>query len=305
MARKQRSRGRPVNGILLLDKPAGLTSNQALQHVKRLFQAGKAGHTGSLDKQATGLLPLCLGEATKLSGYLLNANKRYHAICRLGVTTSTGDASGEELAVANVPETGAEQIETVLQCFRGEINQIPPMHSALKHKGQRLYKLAHQGIEVEREPRKVMIHHLQLLNKSDKELEIDVICSKGTYIRTLAEDIGRELECGAHITFLRRTAVGPFTLEAAYSIEDLEQIAGKGLHALDALLLPMDKILGELPDISLNESLAFYVRQGQAVIVPHAPTGGLVRIYNQDRLFMGIGEILDDGRVSPKRLLRV
>lgn len=293
-----------MNGVLLLDKPAGITSNQALQHVKRLYQANKAGHTGSLDKQATGLLPLCFGEATKLSGYLLAANKRYRAVCRLGITTSTGDADGEELTVADVPEIGTEQVEAVLQSFRGEISQVPPMHSALKHKGQRLYKLAHQGIEIEREPRKVVIHRLQLLNHTDGELELDVVCSKGTYIRTLAEDIGRELGCGAHIKSLQRTAVGPFTLDAGHNIEELERLAGEELQALDVLLLPVDQILDELPDISLNESLAFYVRQGQAVIVPHAPTGGLVRIYNQDRQFMGVGEILEDGRVSPKRLLR-
>lgn len=304
MTRKQRTRGRPVNGVLLLDKPAGITSNQVLQHVKRLYNASKAGHTGSLDKQATGLLPLCFGEATKLSGYLLDANKRYRAVCRLGITTSTGDASGEELSVSAIPDIGRKQLEAVLQHFRGEISQVPPMHSALKHQGQRLYKLAHQGIEVEREARQVMIHQLQLLDQAAEELEIDVICSKGTYIRTLAEDIGRELGCGAHIKSLRRTAAGPFTLDQAYTVERLEQLAGEGLPVLDALLQPMDQILDEFPDICLNENQAFYIRQGQAVIVPHAPTAGLVRIYYQGHQFMGIGEILEDGRVSPKRLLR-
>ena len=304
MTRKQRTRGRPVNGVLLLDKPAGITSNQVLQHVKRLYNASKAGHTGSLDKQATGLLPLCFGEATKLSGYLLDANKRYRAVCRLGITTSTGDASGEELSVSALPDIDRKQLEAVLQHFRGEISQVPPMHSALKHQGQRLYKLAHQGIEVEREPRQVMIYQLQVLDQAAEELEIDVICSKGTYIRTLAEDIGRELGCGAHIKSLRRTAAGPFTLDQAYAVERLEQLAGEGLPVLDALLQPMDQILDEFPDICLNENQAFYIRHGQAVVVPHAPTAGLVRIYYQGHQFMGIGEILEDGRVSPKRLLR-
>lgn len=293
-----------MNGVLLLDKPAGMTSNQSLQYIKRLYSAGKAGHTGSLDKQATGLLPLCFGEATKLSGYLLGANKRYHAVCRLGVTTTTGDAAGEELNVSGVPEIGHKELESVLESFRGEISQVPPMHSALKHRGQRLYKLAHQGIEVEREPRRVTIYRLQVLRLSKEELEIDVVCSKGTYIRTLAEDIGAELGCGAHIRTLRRTAVGPFTLEQGHTLEKLEQFAGEDKSALDQLLRPMDQILDDLPDISLNENQAFYVRRGQAVIVPHAPTEGLVRIYYQGHQFMGVGEILDDGRVSPKRLLR-
>ncbi|MGH8121089.1 MAG: tRNA pseudouridine(55) synthase TruB, partial [Gammaproteobacteria bacterium] len=213
MARTNRQRGRDVHGILLLDKPAGATSNHVLQQVKRLYLARKAGHTGSLDKLASGLLPLCLGEATKLSGYLLNADKAYEATCKLGVVTTTGDAAGAVIATHPVPAISGADVERVMERFRGEIQQTPPMYSALKHEGRRLYKLAYAGISVEREPRSVTIHELTHVRLNGDELEFRVHCSKGTYIRTLAEDIGRELGCGAHIKVLRRTAVGPFTAE--------------------------------------------------------------------------------------------
>jgi tRNA pseudouridine55 synthase len=207
---RRRSTGRKVNGILLLDKPLGITSNDALQRVKHLFRARKAGHTGSLDPLATGLLPICLGEATKISAFLLDADKRYRVKVKLGVTTTTADAEGEVLE--EKPITGVDQarIEAALESFRGEIDQLPPMYSAIKHKGERLYNLARQGIEVEREPRRITIHSLVLLDWQAPEFSLDVHCSKGTYVRTLAEDIGNVLGCGAHVTALHRSGVGPF-----------------------------------------------------------------------------------------------
>jgi len=304
MVRTNRQRGRDVHGILLLDKPAGPTSNQVLQQVKRLYQARKAGHTGSLDKLASGLLPLCLGEATKLSGYLLDADKAYEATCKLGVTTTTGDAAGEVVATHPLPEISGAVVERVLERFRGEIQQTPPMYSALKHEGQRLYKLAYAGVTVEREPRSVTIYELTLVRFTGNELEIRVRCSKGTYIRTLAEDIGRELGCGAHIKALRRTTVGPFTAEQMVEMSELERLAGIGAGALDEKLLPMDCVLGNIPAVHLSESMAFYMRQGQAITVPRAPTQGLVRLYDQRDMFLGVGTILDDGRVGPKRLVQ-
>jgi tRNA pseudouridine55 synthase len=304
MVKKHKTKGRNIHGILLLDKPSGITSNQALQHIKFLYQARKAGHTGSLDKQASGLLPICLGEATKLSGYLLNSDKHYLATCKLGIQTTTGDADGETISVTPVPALNRADIESVLLEFLGEISQIPPMHSALKHKGKRLYQLAYQGIEVERQPRDVRILTLELLHLSRDEIEIRVSCSKGTYIRTLAEDIGKRLGCGAYIKQLRRVGVGPFLDPEMYTVSDIEHLSEKGTTVLDQCLLAMDIILNNLPEIHLTENLAFYVRQGQAVMIPHAPTEGLVRIYDDQQLFMGVGAVLEDGRIGPRRLIR-
>ncbi len=305
MARTRKARGRDVHGVVLLDKPVGITSNEALQRVKALYQARKAGHTGSLDALASGLLPICLGEATKLSGYLLAADKSYRAVCRLGIVTDTGDATGEVISRQDVPELTAAAIEAVLSEFRGEISQIPPMHSALKHKGQRLYQLAYQGIEVGREPRRVTVHELRLLASSAGEFEIKVRCSKGTYIRTLAEDIGQRLGCGAHVSALRRLQVGPFGEGRMVTLEELERAVRTEPAALDRYLLAMDEVLVNLPGVELSESLAYYLRQGQPVIVPHSPTEGLVRIYDHDHLFLGVGEVLDDGRIAPRRLVAV
>lgn len=302
MARR-RGRGRDVDGVLVFDKPVGMTSNEALQHVKRLFQARKAGHTGSLDRTASGMLPLCLGEATKFSSFLLESDKRYTATCRLGVRTATGDAAGEVLETRTVPAMGRERLEKVLDAFRGEIQQVPPMFSALKHHGQRLYDLAYQGIEVERQPRTVMIHELELLELGADRFTVRVVCSKGTYIRTLAEDIGERLGCGAHVEALRRTGVGPFHEDEMRGAETLQTAAAAGLSVLDGLLLPTDAILREAPDVRLAESVAFYLGQGQPVVVPHAPTEGMVRIYAESGEFLGAGEVLDDGRVAPRRLI--
>lgn len=302
MARRQRQKGRPVSGILLLDKPVGVTSNGALQQVKRLFQARKAGHTGNLDPLAGGLLPVCFGEATKLSAFLLDADKRYRGTCKLGVRTTTADAEGEVIETRPVEGVDEARVREVLAGFMGEIEQIPPMHSAVKHQGQRLYKLAHQGIEVERQPRLVRIFGIEILRLEGDELELDVHCSKGTYIRTLAEDIGAALGCGAHLCQLRRTGVGPFHEADAVTMAQVEETAGAGLEALDALLLPMADALGDWPALNLSENMSYYVRQGQAVLVPQAPTEGWVRLFDAGGVFMGVGQVLDDGRVTPRRL---
>jgi tRNA pseudouridine55 synthase len=300
---RQRHRGRNVRGILLLDKPVGMTSNGVLQKVKRLFQARKAGHTGSLDPLAEGLLPICFGAATKISGFLLDADKHYRVRIRLGQTTTTGDAEGEVLETRPTDGVSEQAIQGVLGRFTGEIQQLPPMYSALKHKGERLYKLARQGIEVEREPRPVTIHRLELVGCELPEFELDVHCSKGTYVRTLAEDIGEALDCGAHVVALRRTGVGPFENQGWVDLETLEAKAEEGLNALDGLLLPIDSALADWPAVHLSADAAFYLRQGQAVLVPKAPTEGWVRLYEGEDEFLGMGEIQDDGRVAPRRLM--
>jgi len=291
---------RNIHGIFLLNKPIGLSSNGALQRVKRLFQARKAGHTGSLDKLASGLLPICLGEATKLSGFLLDADKHYHAVCTLGITTTTGDAEGEILETHSCDGIQRSQIEQVLTQFTGEIQQIPPMHSAIKYHGQALYKLARQGQVVERQPRPVTIYSLKLQNFSDNLLSLAVHCSKGTYIRTLAEDIGQALGCGAHISALQRVGVGHYS--DMIDLATLELTAPQGLAALDKLLLPLEDVLVGWPIITLSKETEYYIRQGQPVQIPHAPTEGLVKLMFNNRL-LGIGEILEDGRLAPKRLL--
>jgi len=303
---KRRRRGRPVHGVLLLDKPKGLTSNAALQTVKRLLQAQKGGHTGSLDPLATGLLPLCFGEATKISAYLLNADKRYFTTLRLGVRTTTGDAEGEVIETRPVPSVSEAEIETVLARFRGTIEQIPPMHSAIKINGEPLYKLAHQGKEIERSPRQVTIHRLELLAVEADRLILDIRCSKGTYVRTLAEDIGEALGCGAHVAELRRTRVGALDVEDAVSLEALEALfQEEGPQALQCHLLPMGEALSDWPGIQLQGDAAYYLRMGQPVLIPKVPAdGGWVRLYENDR-FLGVGEIIDDGRVAPRRLVKV
>lgn len=294
---------RPVDGLVLLDKPVGWTSNAALQAVKRLYRAKKAGHTGSLDPLASGLLPLCLGEATKLSGLLLNADKSYRFTCRLGVITATGDAEGEVLATRPVGPLSREQIEAALRRFTGPIQQIPPMYSAVKRDGQPLYKLARQGIEVERAPREVTVYELRLLRQDAEELECELRCSKGTYVRTLAADLGEALGCGAHVSALRRTAVEPYDAARMVTLDALRERAERGLAALDEWLLPPDSAVANWPAVSVSGDSAFYLRQGQPVLVPRAPSQGWLRLYQEGRQFLGIGEILDDGRVAPRRLL--
>jgi tRNA pseudouridine55 synthase len=300
---RRRKTGRDLTGIVLLDKPVGVGSTEVLQRVKNLFQARKAGHTGSLDRLASGLLPLCFGEATKISGFLLDADKRYRSTFRLGVVTSTGDAEGEVIEQQEPPRLDEGTIHRVLAEFNGDIEQIPPMHSAIKHQGQRLYKLAHQGLTVERQPRTVTIYRLDLLAHGDGRLDVEVECSKGTYIRTLAEDIGKRLGCGASVETLHRFGAGPFDGADMVPLTELMARAERGLDALDEVLLPIEAAVAHWPGVSLPDAVAYYLRRGQPVLVPHAPTEGWVRIFAGGDRFVGVGEVLDDGRVAPRRLM--
>jgi len=294
---------RAIDGIVLLDKPEGVSSNAALQRVKRLFNAKKAGHTGSLDLPASGLLPICLGEATKITAYLLNADKRYHSRVRLGVRTRTGDAAGEIVERQPVPVLDAPAVAAVLRRFCGAIEQIPPMHSALKRGGQPLYRLAARGITVERPPRTVAVHTLRLIALSGDEIEIDVHCSKGTYIRALAEDLGRALGTCAHVLTLRRYSLGPFDIEAAQTLAQVEERALSSPASLDAILTPMDRALAHLAAVCLPAVAAGHLRCGQAVRLDDTPRAGIVRIYDDREQFLGIGEALADGRIAPRRLI--
>ncbi len=303
MAQVKRIR-RNVSGVLILDKPRGMSSNAALQKVRWLLNAEKAGHTGSLDPLATGVLPLCFGEATKFSQYLLDADKGYETLAQLGITTSTGDAEGEVTERREVT-VGREDIEALLPRFRGEIKQIPPMYSALKKDGQPLYKLARAGEVVEREARSVTIARLELLACENSQARLAVACSKGTYIRTLVEDLGQALGCGAHVAELRRTQAGPFVLAQAISLETLEKVhAEGGNEAIDQFLLPVDSGLEHWPLIQLTEHSAYYWLHGQPVRAPEAPKFGMMRVQDHTGRFIGIGEVSDDGRVAPRRLIR-
>ena len=286
-----------------MDKPAGISSNDVVQQAKRLFGAQKVGHTGSLDPLATGVLPLCFGEATKFSQYLLDADKKYWAQVRLGITTETGDADGEVIAQADASSVTPAQAVAALKTFVGEIEQIPSMYSALKHQGQPLYKLARQGIEIERAPRQISIYSAELLQFSEASIELRVHCSKGTYIRSLAEDLGAALGCGAHVSALRRLAAGPYEEGQATTLAELCET--NDMQEMDALLLPVSSAVDSWPAVRLHEDTAHYVRQGQPVQVAHAPTDGWVQIFElaeEDR-FLGVGEILTDGRVAPRRLV--
>jgi tRNA pseudouridine55 synthase len=337
------SKKRSINGILLLDKPKGITSNQALQTVKQLFSASKVGHTGSLDPLATGLLPLCFGEATKFSQFLLNADKIYSVSACLGIKTNTGDAEGEVIESRPVANYSLDQLESVLSTFRGSISQIPPMFSALKYKGRPLYKLARQGIVVERSPRSVTIHSLRLIDSNDagvdsqqlsvwqgvgkmkqpecinlhedcklsdsldksqsakSMLNLEIKCSKGTYIRTLIEDIGEALGCGAYVQDLRRLGVAHYLAEQMVSLAELQR---SSQAECDQKLLRLDSLLEEWPVLKVSQAAAYYLYRGQAVLLPNLPKQGLLRLLLQESgRFMGVGEILEDGRLAPRRLV--
>lgn len=304
MSRK--GKGATINGVLLLDKPAGHTSNQALQAVKRCLRARKAGHTGSLDPIATGLLPICLGEATKLSGFLLESDKRYEVRARLGVVTDTGDSEGAITQQRDVPELNRDAIDEAAAAFRGEIVQTPHMYSAIKQGGRPLYELARRGEEVPREPRRVTIHELNVLALDGGEVLLEVACSKGTYIRSLVEDLGEALGCGAHVSALRRTAVGGFEADdpQLVTLEQLAKAAEEGSEAVARWIKPPDAALQDIPVVTLSRTAAYYLRQGQAIQVPRAPTSGLVRVYDDD-LLVGVGRVISDGRIAPKRLLHL
>lgn len=302
VGRRRRHRGRKVDGILLLAKPAGMTSNAALQEAKWAFGAAKAGHTGSLDPIATGLLPVCFGEATKLSGFFLSADKRYHAVFRLGVATETGDSEGAVTRRAGV-DVGDDDIGRVMESFRGDFEQVPSMYSAIKKDGKPLYELARQGIEVERQARPVTVYSLAWQRLERDRIGVNLHCSSGFYVRTLADDIGAALGCGAHVDSLSRTAVGTFSLEDAVPLEEVQALCGK--HAeLDGLLIPGDRGLEHLPGITLSTDAAYYLVRGQAVRAAALPSSGLVRLYADEVGFLGVGQVLGDGRVAPKRLFQ-
>lgn len=285
--------------MLLLDKPIGYSSNQALQKIKLLYQAAKAGHTGTLDPLATGLLPLCFGEATKFAHFLTDADKVYIATLKFGITTNTGDAEGEVLSVKDV-NFSKMQLEQVCNQFVGVISQIPPMYSALKHEGKAMYEYARAGVEIERAARTITIHNIEI-NAFDQDVAtITVKCSKGTYIRTLAEDIGAQLGCGAHLIGLRRTATANYQISQAITLEQFEAMS-PAQRAL--LLLPADSAVQHLPAITLDADSTFYLQQGQAIWQSGSVPQGLIRLYNEQHEFLGLGELQSDGKIAPKRLI--
>lgn len=303
MSRQRRRRVRNISGIVVLDKANGLSSNAALQEVKRLYEANKAGHAGSLDPLATGVLPVCLGEATKVSQFLLDSDKRYRTRIKLGIRTDTGDSEGSIIERNEGISVSRKAIERALTKFKGEVEQVPPMHSAIKMNGVPLYKLARKGITVEREPRLVTLYQICLVEFVNSELELEISCSKGTYIRTIADDLGQELGCGAHVIELRRTQAGVFTEKDSISAEELAlEKENKGLDKIDQFLIPMDRATQDLPEVNLPSITASHVKNGQAVLVRHLPKNGLVRMY-EDEQFIGIGSIDDDGKVAPRRLI--
>ena len=304
MVQQVKRKRRSVSGIIIFDKPYGFSSNGALQKVRWLLNSDKGGHTGSLDPLATGVLPLCFGEATKFSRYLLDADKVYEATMQLGVTTNTADAEGEVLETKPVNVTSAD-IEAALPQFRGVIQQVPPMYSALKKDGQPLYKLARAGITIDRPARTVTINQLELLSHDGEQARILVSCTKGTYIRSLVEDIGAVLGCGAHVAQLRRIQAGPFDLTHAVTLEELEQAHEEGgAEALDAFMIPMDSGLLHWPSVEMTENGSFFWLNGQPVRAQNSPLEGMVRVYNHNQEFIGVGEMDDDGMVAPRRLIR-
>jgi len=297
----RRRKGRDVHGILLLDKPAGWSSNQAVQKVRWLFQARKAGHTGTLDPFATGMLPICLGEASKTAAFMLDADKTYEARARLGEATATGDLAGEILRREALPVLGAGDIERAMAAFTGDIRQVPPMYSALKHQGQPLYKLARAGQEVEREARSVTIHGLELLAWNPPDLEFRVRCSKGTYVRTLAEDLAAALGSCAHLQALRRTASGPFD-SGMVTLEALEESVQAG--TADALLLPPDAGLADWPVVTLDAAAAERFSHGNPVpVAKSAPA--LARVYSDAGLLLGLGEVTIENLLKPRRIMNL
>jgi len=307
---RPRRRGRDIHGVLLLDKPQGMSSNDVLQKVKRLYNANKAGHTGALDPLATGMLPICLGEATKFSQYLLDADKRYRVIARLGQRTDTSDADGnivEERPIQFTPQ----QLEQALEHFRGDTQQVPTMFSALKYQGRPLYEYARQGITVPREARPITVYELLFIRWEGEEVELEIHCSKGTYIRTIIDDLGERLGCGAHVSMLRRLQVDRYPAEKMVTLAQLQQwvadadAAGtSAAEQLDPLLLPMDTPAAAYPMVSLPQASSHWFKLGQAVQASGTPSDGLVRVFEMETdKFLGMAQIDDQGRVAPKRLV--
>ncbi|WP_394240256.1 tRNA pseudouridine(55) synthase TruB [Vibrio astriarenae] len=306
----RRRKGRPINGVILLDKPTGISSNDALQKVKRIYFAEKAGHTGALDPLATGMLPICLGEATKFSQFLLDSDKRYRVIAKLGERTNTSDSDGEVVETRPV-DVNLEKLEACIDQFRGESDQVPSMFSALKYQGKPLYEYARQGIEVPREARKITVYEIILHRFEGDEVEMEVHCSKGTYIRTIVDDLGEMLGCGAHVTMLRRTGVAKYPYEKMVTLEQLNELLEQAhreekapKELLDPLLMPMDTAVQDLPEVNLNAELTDLVQHGMPVQVFGAPEGTPLRMTSgEEKLFIGVAEVNKDGKVAPKRLV--
>ena len=301
----RRRKGRDVNGILVIDKPQGVTSNGILQQVKRLYGAAKAGHTGALDPLATRVLPLCFGEATKFSQMMLDSDKAYITTAKLGIRTETGDSEGAVVEEKPVPALTEAQVEAVLEHFRGDIQQVPSMYSALKHQGKPLYEYAREGIVIDRPARPVTIYELKLLAVREQELDLAVTCTKGTYIRSLVEDIGEALGCGAHVSALRRTLASGYTLANARDVKDLEAMRERG-ESLDGLLLPPESALTMFPEHRLAGPALVSILNGQPVRIPGQSLEGFVRIHG-DRSFVGLAEAMpegDDTNLVPRRLVK-
>jgi tRNA pseudouridine55 synthase len=294
-----------IDGLLLLNKPSGMTSNRALQVVRRLLNAKKAGHTGSLDPSATGMLPLCFGEATKVCAYLLDADKTYRVTARLGMATDTGDADGKETATAAVPDLSAADWNRILQEFVGESEQIPPMYSALKKDGKRLYELARKGEVVERRPRKIRVHEITLLEAAGQRLVFRVSCSKGTYVRSLVEDIARRAGTLGHTVNLHRESVGRFAAADMLDLAAVEALAEDDPEGLKGCLLQPDAALSGFPAVTLDKEAGERFCGGQAIAGPVNADLGLVRVYGADQLFLGVGEVQGDGLVAPRRVFHL
>ena len=299
---KRNPKGRDINGVLLLDKASGLSSNSALQDVKRLFDANKAGHTGSLDPLASGLLPICLGQATKVAQFLLNGDKRYFVRGKLGQISDTGDSDGQVIDFGSTKGVNEQAIKNVLLDFVGSINQVPPMYSALKRNGTPLYKLARKGIEVEREARPVKIHEIKFKGFEEEILSLEVSCSKGTYIRTLIEDIGESLGCGGHVIELRRIGFTHFDIPQARTFEELVELKNKGLSELDSTLLCADEMLPNLKGLYLDAEQTLDIKHGRKVQFPGLDVGQKIKLYDEKKQFIGIGENNVLSEVWPKRV---
>jgi tRNA pseudouridine55 synthase len=311
----KRRKGRQINGVLLLDKPHGLSSNHALQTVKRIYFAQKAGHTGALDPLATGMLPICLGEGTKFSQYLLDTDKTYQVTAKLGIRTTTSDAGGEVVSEKEV-NVSDEQLADALDTFRGTTKQVPSMYSALKHKGQPLYKYAREGIEVPREARDITVFSLELLRFEHDEVELHIHVSKGTYIRTIVDDLGELLGCGAHVADLRRLAVGSYPIDKMVTLPQLEALLEQAnedgiipSESLDPLLLPMQSAVDGMPTVYVDDISANFLRHGNPVRAYKAPAEGNLQVYigedehDENAEFIGVGFINDDGQLAPKRIV--
>ncbi|OAN14190.1 tRNA pseudouridine(55) synthase [Photobacterium jeanii] len=307
----RRRKGRPIDGVILLDKPTGISSNDTLQKVKRIYFAQKAGHTGALDPLATGMLPICFGEATKFSQFLLDSDKRYRVIAKLGERTDTSDSDGEVVQTREV-KVDRGQLERCIAKFRGTTDQIPSMYSALKYQGRKLYEYAREGIEVPRESRKITVYSVDLLRFSNNEVEMELHVSKGTYIRTIVDDLGEMLGCGAHVTYLRRTGVAKYPIERMVTIEQLEALLEQAKsqdispgELLDPLLLPTDTAVQDLPEVQITPALATYILHGNPVQAGPVPAEGTtVRItVGEQREFIGVGVIDADGMLAPKRVM--